>query len=236
MRGHDLHPTTISPVGECEPHLPRARPPRICPSPTNSAGPSGVVEHAQDPIRVTSALQTEAPSGVQMQTSHPIVDAVLEQHRRELGGALPMYRNHVLRCLNYQQLLLGEPVPDAVALAWAVHDLGIWTAGTLDYLEPSANLITTHAAEFALQDTDQAHQMILDHHRLRGIDDRLCETFRIADRIDVSHGLLHRPLTRPDVKSVVAQLPYLAFHPFLARHMTTYALTHPTRPLPMIRW
>ncbi len=195
-----------------------------------------MVEHAQDPIRVTSALQTEAPSGVQMQTSHPIVDAVLEQHRRELGGALPMYRNHVLRCLNYQQLLLGEPVPDAVALAWAVHDLGIWTAGTLDYLEPSANLITTHAAEFALQDTDQAHQMILDHHRLRGIDDRLCETFRIADRIDVSHGLLHRPLTRPDVKSVVAQLPYLAFHPFLARHMTTYALTHPTRPLPMIRW
>jgi hypothetical protein len=170
------------------------------------------------------------------ETSHPIVDAVLDRYRRELGDALPMYRNHVLRGLNYQQLLTGRPLPDAAALAWAVHDLGIWTAGTLDYLEPSADLVTAHAPEFGIGDIEHARRMVLDHHRLRRADDRLCETFRVADRIDASGGLLHRPLPRTDVKAVAAQLPYLGFHLFLARRVSFYVITHPARPLPMIRW
>ncbi|MEV6426560.1 hypothetical protein [Nocardia sp. NPDC051463] len=173
---------------------------------------------------------------MKVRTSHPIVDAVLDRHCRKLGDALPVYRNHVLRSLNYQQLLLGEPVPDTAALAWAAHDLGIWTAGTFDYLKPSADLVTEHAAEFGIDDLDSARRMVLDHHRLRRNDDRLTETFRIADRIDASGGLLRRPVTRADVKAVVAQLPYLGFHQFLARRVITYALTHPTRPLPMVRW
>jgi hypothetical protein len=45
------------------------------------------------------------------------------------------YRNHVYRGLTYHQLL-GAALPDAATLAWAVHDLGIWTAGSFDYLTP----------------------------------------------------------------------------------------------------
>ncbi|WP_040837303.1 hypothetical protein [Nocardia brevicatena] len=171
-----------------------------------------------------------------IRTSHPIVDAVLERHHGRLGDDLPVYRNHVLRGLNYQQLLLGEPVPDLAALAWAVHDLGIWTAATLDYLVPSADLIAEHAADFGVTDIDRARRMVLEHHRLRSIDDRLTETFRIADRIDASRGLLRRPLRRTQVETVVDRLPYLGFHLFLARRVTGYALGHPVRPLPMIRW
>ncbi|MGW5106650.1 hypothetical protein [Nocardia sp. NPDC004123] len=173
---------------------------------------------------------------MQIHTSHPVVDAVLDRYHRELGDELPKYRNHVLRSLNYQQLLLGEPVPDTAALAWAVHDLGIWTAGTWDYLEPSAQLVTQHAAEFGIDDVERTRRMVLDHHRLRGTNDRLSETFRVADRIDASRGLVYHPLTRADVKSVVAQLPYLGFHMFLAHRAATYALAHPIRPLPMVRW
>ncbi|MGV9662344.1 hypothetical protein ACWDUL_14965 [Nocardia niigatensis] len=173
---------------------------------------------------------------MKVHTSHPIVDTVLDRHLGELGASFPVYRNHVLRCLNYQERLLGEPVPRTAALAWAVHDLAIWTAGTWDYLEPSADLADVHAAEFGIADVAAVRRMVLDHHRIRGVDDRVTETFRLADRIDLTRGLWHRPLTRADVDSVVAQLPYLGFHRFLARRASSYAVHHPTRPMPMMRW
>ncbi|WP_433666743.1 hypothetical protein ACQP06_24110 [Nocardia sp. CA-136227] len=173
---------------------------------------------------------------MRIQTDHPIVDAVLDRHREQLGASFPAYRNHVLRSLNYQRLLLGEPVPDVAALVWAVHDLGVWTAGTWDYLDPSADLATVHAADFGITDVGTARRLVLDHHRLRAVDDRLVETFRVADRIDASRGLVRRPLARADVESVVAQLPYEGFHAFLARRGVAYAVTHPLRPLPMLRW
>ena len=83
-------------------------------------------------------------------TGHPIVDAVLDRHRDALGDALPTYRNHVYRCINYHQLLLGGSIPDVAALAWAAHDLGIWTAHTFDYLTASADLAAHHADEFGV--------------------------------------------------------------------------------------
>ena len=83
---------------------------------------------------------------VDIVTAHPIVDAVLDRHRDALGDDLSAYRNHVYRCLTYHQLLLGFSIPDAAALAWSTHDLGIWTAGTFDYLTPSADLAVTKTA------------------------------------------------------------------------------------------
>jgi hypothetical protein len=61
----------------------------------------------------------------------------------------------IYRGLTYQQLLLGAALPDAAALAWAVHDLGIWTAGSFDYLTPSADLASMHAAEFGVTDIER---------------------------------------------------------------------------------
>jgi hypothetical protein len=63
--------------------------------------------------------------------SHPVIEEVLDAHGAALGHSLIDYRNHVYRGLNYQLRLLGRQEPtDAIALAWAVHDLGIWTAET----------------------------------------------------------------------------------------------------------
>ncbi len=169
-------------------------------------------------------------------TSHPIVDAVLDRHRDALGGDLPTYRNHVYRCITYQQLLLGFSIPDVAALAWAVHDLGIWTAGTFDYLAPSADLGAAYAAEFGITDVDQLRALVSEHHRLRHVDDRLTETFRQADLVDVSHGLLRARITRSDVRATVNDLPYNGFHAFLAKGLTGYAARHPLHPMPMMRW
>jgi hypothetical protein len=121
------------------------------------------------------------------------------------------------RGLTYHQLLLGSQPPDSAALAWATHDLGIWTAGTFDYLTPSADLASAHADEFGITDIEQARTMIQQHHKLLPAKDRVTETFRIADLIDVSHGLLSPGIGRSRVKAVVAELPYLGFHAFLAR-------------------
>jgi len=169
-------------------------------------------------------------------TAHPIVDAVLERHEGALGDDLGAYRNHVYRCLNYHRELSGAVVPDWAALAWAVHDLGIWTAGTFDYLVPSCDLASALADEFGITEVDRARTMIAEHHKLRAVGDPMTETFRIADRIDVSRGLLTGSLRRSFVKGVVSELPYLGFHAFLARGLLGYAATHPLRPLPMLRW
>ena len=169
-------------------------------------------------------------------TAHPIVDAVLDRHRDALGDDLSAYRNHVYRCITYHQLLLGFSIPDVAALAWATHDLGIWTAGTLDYLTPSADLAAAYADEFGIADIDQLRALITEHHRLRPVDDHVTETFRKADLIDVSRGLLHNRIGRSTVRAAVAQLPYNGFHVFLAKVLTGYAVRHPRRPLPMMRW
>ncbi len=173
---------------------------------------------------------------VDVVAEHPIVDAVLDRHRDALGDDLSAYRNHVYRCLTYHQLLLGFSIPDAAALAWATHDLGIWTAGTLDYLTPSADLAAAYADEFGIADVDQLRALVTEHHRLRPVDDRVTETFRQADLIDVSHGVLRHGIGRAAIRAAVNTLPYNGFHMFLAKGLTAYAVRHPLRPLPMMRF
>src|ERR1700739_3235464 len=123
-------------------------------------------------------------------TTPPTVDALLQRYGDALGGDLRVYRNHVYRGLSYHQVLWGGPVPDWAALAWAVHDLGIWTAGSFDYLGPSADLASLHANEFGVTDVDRARMVITQHHPLARAPDHMTETFRVSDRIDVSHGFL----------------------------------------------
>jgi hypothetical protein len=173
---------------------------------------------------------------VQVVTAHPIVDAVLDRHRDALGDDMATYRHHVYRCINYQQLLLGASIPDVAALAWATHDLGIWTARTFDYLTPSANLAVQHADEFGIAEIDRLQTLITEHHRLRRSNDQVTETFRRADLVDVSHGLLRNHIGRSAVRAVVAQLPYRGFHVFLAKGLAGHAARHPLHPLPMMRW
>jgi len=168
--------------------------------------------------------------------SHPIIDTVLAHHREQLGASFATYRNHCLRGLNYHASLLKTVPSDASALAWAVHDLGIWTAGTFDYLEPSAALVTGYAAEFGIADITLTQAMIMQHHRLNAVTEPAVDAFRRADRVDVTRGLWRGPISRRDVNDVVAALPYLGFHRFLAAGLTRHALTHPRRPLPMLRW
>lgn len=168
----------------------------------------------------------------------PIVDTVLARYASALGPSLTDYRNHLYRGLNYQLRLLGlaEPAPE-IALAWVTHDIGIWTAGTWDYLEPSVALAERLAPEFGIADPTRTKTMVADHHKLRSVDDGWVETFRLADRIDAFRGLvIGTELHRADVDEVVGALPYGGFHAFLVRSAARWTVRHPLRPLPMLRW
>ncbi|MFF0487855.1 hypothetical protein ACFYTQ_02420 [Nocardia sp. NPDC004068] len=169
-------------------------------------------------------------------TEHLVVDGILPRYADALADDAPVYRNHVLRCLNYQTLLLGHPVSEQAALAWTVHDLGIWTAGTFDYLGPSAALLDELAAEVGIDDPAHAKTLVLQHHSLRPVPDREAETFRRADLVDVSRGVLRAGLPRPAVRAVTEALPYRGFHRWLTRGLLHHALRHPLHPAPMLRW
>lgn len=168
---------------------------------------------------------------------HPeLVDETLARYATALGSSAPVYRNHVLRGLNYHALLLREALPDSAVLAWTVHDLGVWTAGTLDYLAPSADLVNELANDFGVTDVDGARAMVLDHHKLRAADNRLNETFRRADLIDASRGVIRYGIARARVREIVGTFPYLGFHRWLAAGLARHAVKHPTAPAPMVRW
>lgn len=141
-----------------------------------------------------------------------------------------------MRGLNYQRMLLGAEVPDSAALAWAVHDIGIWTADTFDYLPPSAALVGELAADVGVDDVALAETMVLDHHALRARTDPLVDTFRRADLVDASAGLVRSGLSRAQVREVRSALPYTGFHRQIYAGLFGYAVRHPLRPFPVVKF
>ena len=169
-------------------------------------------------------------------TTHAVVDDVLSTFRDVLGQDADRYRNHVYRGLNYQRTLLQLTViPDDIALAWALHDIGIWTSGW-DYIVPSLHQVDELAPRYRIAHADRVRQMVEWHHKVRPSQDDWVETFRVADRIDVTRGLLRGTLTRSDISQVVHAFPYIGFHALLVRTGAGWAARHPLRPLPMFRW
>lgn len=170
-----------------------------------------------------------------MFSHNAVIDDVLGRYAAELGAQYDAYRNHVLRAANYHVLLTGKPLDTDVALAWAVHDLGVWTARTVDYIQPSAALARELAPQFGIADASRAAALVEGHHALLPFADPELEAFRKADLIDFSRGLLREGLSRDQIATVSAAFPNAGFHRFLARELTKYAVSHPLRPFPMVR-
>ncbi|MBJ8343442.1 hypothetical protein [Antrihabitans sp. YC2-6] len=83
-----------------------------------------------------------------MGTVRDEIDRRLEPWFTALAGDRTPYTNHVLRVLEFCDALYAVgggsgAVPSSreeYLTAGAFHDLGIWSAGTFDYLGPSAEL------------------------------------------------------------------------------------------------
>jgi len=170
-----------------------------------------------------------------------VLDEILDAHATVLGRDFHPYRNHTYRVANFHWCLLPGTLEDLYVLSVAVafHDLGIWTAGTFDYLEPSEAL----ARQYLLDHDRAAHiplvqAMIREHHRISALpaeQDRRIEVFRRADWIDVSLGVLRFDLHADDFRSTVQRFPRLGFHLRLLQFSLRHGLRHPLRPLPMLK-
>ena len=177
-----------------------------------------------------------------MLTALPTLDALLAAHAVQLGDDATGYRHHAYRVANfYWQLSPGDAeMLEKLSIAVAFHDLGIWTARTFDYLPPSRVLARDHLRTIGRPEwrTD-VDAMIDHHHRIRRMPPSTqasVETFRRADWIDVSNGVLRFGLPRAVVREVRRTFPDAGFHRRLLQLTLRRFQRHPLSPLPMMRW
>lgn len=134
----------------------------------------------------------------------------------------------------------GEDLPEAVAVAAAFHDLGIWTDATFDYLAPSVRLAADHLARTGGEALlPEVTALIVEHHKLRayrGPHAANVERFRRADLVDLSLGRVRFGLEPAFVAGVRAAFPNAGFHRLLLALGFQQLRRSPLRPLPMVRW
>ncbi|WP_377706282.1 hypothetical protein ACFMKY_18175 [Pseudomonas protegens] len=170
-----------------------------------------------------------------------LLDELLQRYRGELGKDFTGYRNHVYRVINFCHLLTGTDALQLqkLSIAGAFHDLGIWTAGTFDYLPPSLDLAEAYLEEIGRPEwAAEVLPMIELHHKITPTAAQpgsLVEGFRRADWIDVSLGMLSFGLSRQDRRRVFAAFPDAGFHLRLVQLSARRLLTRPWNPLPMLR-
>ena len=178
---------------------------------------------------------------VAIMDSIPLLEALLDPWRKTIGPAYPGYRHHVYRMIHFC-LSLRDCTPverEKIIVAGAFHDIGIWIADTLDYLEPSlppamdylrANDLGTWSEEIRL--------MITQHHKICPYDNErlpLVEIFRKGDLVDFSLGLVRFGLPASYINAVKARFPNAGFHRYLAGRAAAWCLRHPLDPLPMMK-
>jgi len=171
-----------------------------------------------------------------------LVDDILSSHAQALGPDLKAYRNHATRVLHFVFAIAPQLQNTAqpLLIAGAFHDLGIWTARTFDYLEPSSKLAHDFLAAQGLEPLwPEVDLIIQHHHQLRtyaGPFEASVEAFRCADLVDLSLGLIRAGLKPEFIRAVRAQFPSAHFHKRLLAFAGQQFLRKPWNPLPMMRW
>ncbi|WP_428313272.1 HD domain-containing protein [Hydrocarboniphaga sp.] len=171
------------------------------------------------------------------------LDELLQRHAGVLGADFAGYRNHCYRVVNFAMAFctsVDEQTVDKLAVAAAFHDLGIWTTGSFDYLDPSERLAREHLRELRREDwSADVVAMIQQHHKIRRCSSAsgdMAEVFRKADLVDVSLGVVGFGLSREFRRQVKARFPNAGFHRCLLRLTAARLRSHPLSPLPMMRW
>ncbi len=167
------------------------------------------------------------------------IETILEDYRKVLKQDFNVYRNHVYRIYNFMCLFDEDSDNyEKYAIASVFHDIGIWTH-SFDYIDPSIQLAKKHLKQTNQEAwSDEISLMIENHHKMSvytGEYSQTVETFRKADWIDVSIGVLKMGLKKSDYKKIVGKNSNKGFHWFLVKQSLKYSLKHPFNPLPMFK-
>jgi hypothetical protein len=157
------------------------------------------------------------------------------------------YTNHVVRVLLIADELHAltksqDPRPSdrtEFLVTGVFHDLGIWSAGTFDYLTPSIELAGEYLdAQGQSGRFPVVREMIDQHHKVRAAADPAepVELFRRADSIDVALGLRRFGLPMSKYRKILKAYPDRGFHWRLVQLGARRLVEHPTSPLPMFKW
>jgi len=181
------------------------------------------------------------PGPVELLDEIPQLDELLAQHTAAMGSDAVPYRNHAYRVANLC-IAFAPHDPDTehkIAIAAALHDMGIWTQGTFDYIPPSIALARTHLERIGKTEwTPEITTMILEHHKIspyQGRADWLVESFRKSDWIDVTMGLRRFGVPSTRLQNLRRRWPDAGFHRGLVRQELKWLRIHPWNPLPMFR-
>jgi hypothetical protein len=170
-----------------------------------------------------------------------VIDEILSAYAPSLGDDFVPYRNHVYRVVNLCVRLHSASGGELrrLAIAAAFHDLGIWTAGTFDYLRPSMALAKAYLTRSGQPEAiAEVTAMILEHHKIlpyRGKVHPLVEAFRKSDWVDVTRGLLTFGIQRRFVAELYVAWPSTGFHRRLVQLAAQRFRSKPWTPLPMVR-
>lgn len=169
-------------------------------------------------------------------TEHVVLDTELAKFSVAIGDEMDAYRNHCLRVLSFAVAHLGgvklvsSKSVDVMALALAYHDLGLWSDGALDYLEPSARQLEASTREkiededvFNDSDIATARAIITEHHKLsdyhshgdESINANLVNAIRKGDWADFTIGIVRFGLPASFVESAYTKIPEANFHMIL---------------------
>ena len=172
--------------------------------------------------------------------SYTLIHSILSLHKDELGDSFECYYNHTCRVFNHAMLLSNANAGEQkqLAIASAFHDIGIWTATTFDYLNPSSKLATEYLTQNGLTEWKElVLEIINQHHKLTPYKHNfLAECFRQADLIDLSFGLFKFGISRDQFSQTNRQFPSLGFHRFITKEMLKNIVKHPFNPLPIVKW
>jgi hypothetical protein len=171
-----------------------------------------------------------------------LIDGILGEWGDVIGADLPGYRNHAVRMAGFCFALRDCTAEERrkIQIAACFHDIGLWTARTLDYLPPSVPPAREYLRRNGLAGwSAEIEAMILEHHKLRPVTaapSPLVELFRQGDLVDFSLGLVAFGLPRESIRRMKARYPNAGFHRTLVRMASAWFLRHPLNPAPMMKW
>ena len=173
-------------------------------------------------------------------TQNEIIDSILNSFKNNLGKGFESYKNHVYRVYNFAitNITANQDI-QALSIASAFHDLGIWTNNTFDYIQPSIDLAKKYCLENSITQgmTLEIVTMIEEHHKLSTVKHaRLAELFRQADLTDLTWGLIYRGAGRKNIVKIKETFPNKGFHLNLCKLFIKNLLVNPLKPLPMYKW
>jgi hypothetical protein len=169
-----------------------------------------------------------------------LIEEILTPFEETIGDELAGYKNHVYRMVHFcfAQQNLSDTEREKIMIAGCFHDIGIWTAGTFDYLPPSIEAANKYLVENDLSPWVPEITMMIDqHHKLNEYaGDPLTEIFRKGDLVDFFLGIFKCGLSGEYVEDVKHSFPNAGFHKNLVKLATRWISKHPLNPVPVLKW